>query len=688
MNKSNNNIKPQVLTSLHSSLPHHIRPNQGISNIKITNVQLKTSSIKHKRHCKPISTNYNSNLNVFLTAPSVNQDEKIKLSSETNINPNIKTHSIKVTTSHSYNNIFTKNSINSTNYITPNQNDSSLLKSTTSPFKQPKIISNIFIKEEQKTELVSHSFNKPKLFTKIKACSIIKSLSKISKPVQKQTLITKIQPNKNHNVINSNINQCNINETTSKSTIECELIDTNTEEEMIIHKPLISCNKKLICDFNYTSQLPTYKELEMNRINNLDKREITLKVLRKNLELRSNKKQYEINQEQEIGSVQSQRSNTTTTNEDTNSIAKLYLRTSTPIKLYSNKNITRNGKSDNKKENKRYKLITSFKSDSYFLSMFSYPNIFVKSQTNKIKNKQYPFIIIYSFLTLGDLYRKCLFINKTIFKDTLKYIYTKLRKDIFNRNNHKGKYDKTIKSLLIKTPKKEKNKNIDEIYFDYYRSNSIYEADISKDITRTFPNDNNFKRNGSKYRPLSNLLHAYSLFKPKIGYAQGLNFLFGSSLFLYEDLPSAFFFIHGMIKRFKIKEIFALQNNKLPQKIKKLGLFLKKHIGELCEYLESNYVNHEFFTTNWVLTLFSNGMKRNLLFIVWDFMIVLGWDFFDYFAVELLLSFKTDIIECSITQISRYMRELVGMNEFEQRFPCIIERTLDKMLIDKCKKYK
>jgi hypothetical protein len=34
------------------------------------------------------------------------------------------------------------------------------------------------------------------------------------------------------------------------------------------------------------------------------------------------------------------------------------------------------------------------------------------------------------------------------------------------------------------------------------------------------------------------------------------------------------------------------------------------------------------------------------------------------------------------------MRELVGMNEFEQRFPYIIERTLDKMLIDKCKKYK
>ena len=155
MNKSNNNFKPQVLTSFHSNLPHHLRQSQGISNIKITNVQFKTSAIKHKHHFKPISTNYNSNLNVFLTTPSVNQDEKIKLSSETSINPNIKTHSTKVTTSHSYNNIFMKNSINSTNDITTNHNDSSLLKSTTSPFKQQKTIGNIFIKEEQKTEFQS-----------------------------------------------------------------------------------------------------------------------------------------------------------------------------------------------------------------------------------------------------------------------------------------------------------------------------------------------------------------------------------------------------------------------------------------------------------------------------------------------------------------------------------------------------
>lgn len=569
--------------------------------------------------------------------------------------------------------------------------------------KQPNpIIPNIQIKNIQFTPKI-HSFSRFKRISHFKSNSLINippqtvvQDNKINLKQPYSFLNSKKQSHSSNNLINISNKQIlpitikeeqklavNSSKSTShikryshneiKSITNNELNETNhtLEEDMTIHKPNISCIKKLICDCNCNNNgyvLPSKRNEQRQ----------SMKIIKKNIEFYKNKKQFEMNQEQQVGTINSYKKQTMIINNNNNEISKSVVLVRTRNNFQEHNINTQFVFLNNKN-----RTPTPLKYDNYFLSMFSYNGIFIK----KIKETTTLNTFIYSYLSLGDLFKKCLFINKKVYKETLKYIFFKLKCELLHKYiNKNDSYNKSLKKLLIKKPKSELQKNIDEIYFNYYRSNSKYEMKIASDITRTFPLEKSFKKNGSLYRPLSNLLHTYSLFKPQIGYTQGLNFLFGNCLFLFDDLPSVFFYVHGMIKRLQMKSIFSYKNNSLSYRINQLGTFLLKNVGDVFIYLKDNYVNHEFFTTNWVLTLFSNGMKRNLVFIVWDFMIVFGWDFFDFFVVEMLNAFKKEIFDCNVKDLSKYMRDLIGMKEFEQKFMKIVEKVIEKMFIEKCNK--
>ena len=90
-------------------------------------------------------------------------------------------------------------------------------------------------------------------------------------------------------------------------------------------------------------------------------------------------------------------------------------------------------------------------------------------------------------------------------------------------------------------------------------------------------------------------------------------------------------------------------------------------------------LSHEFFTTNWMITLFSNSMEEKYLFIIWDFLIIYGWKFFRYFLVSILNTYKKNIME----ERQNKLKNLLKNNKFKQKFPEIINKTFELMLKNK-----
>ena len=232
-------------------------------------------------------------------------------------------------------------------------------------------------------------------------------------------------------------------------------------------------------------------------------------------------------------------------------------------------------------------------------------NIFCNQTKKELKK------CILSFL--NDKTIMCLsVINKQFYKNIRNIFYTNIYNKICkNKNNNFIK--KINESLLysISNDLKTNKSKLDSIY-DSCSTQTSYLDIILNDLSRTFPNDIKFQKNSIYYNKLYNILTKYSNYNTIIGYAQGLNFLFANALYLFDDEKNAFFYIDGLIKRFGLENYLAEKNPQLSVEINKFSKLLYKYIPDIVKFFDEKLVNHEFFTTDWILTLFSNSMKSNL----------------------------------------------------------------------------
>ena len=287
--------------------------------------------------------------------------------------------------------------------------------------------------------------------------------------------------------------------------------------------------------------------------------------------------------------------------------------------------------------------------------------------------------IIFEFFDISMLNTFTL-LNKKYYNSLKFIINNKIKVKILNfYKENENKYCNKIKLSLMKFSPLSKMSPLilHKKYIDLLlEKNNLYDKEIQKDLTRTFPNNLTFKYGNSNYNKLYHLLTVYSLYNPKIGYAQGVNFLVAHIIVLFEKEEDGFVFLDALLQKFEFEKLLGVEN-KLQNKLNNVGMYLKKHCPEIQNYLNSMNLSHEFFTTNWMITLFSNAMDDKYLFIVWDFLIIYGWKFFIYFEVSILNIYKDCILEEEQNKLTLFMKNLLKNDKFEQKFQIIIDQTFE-----------
>jgi hypothetical protein len=130
-----------------------------------------------------------------------------------------------------------------------------------------------------------------------------------------------------------------------------------------------------------------------------------------------------------------------------------------------------------------------------------------------------------------------------------------------------------------------------------------------------------------------------------------------------------------MINRFNLEYLIGI-NNKLTSKFKKIGNLIKNYNKKVYYYLDKNSLSHEFFTANWILTLFSNSiLKTQYLSIIWDYMIIFGWNFCYFFIIVIIKFYENDIISFNPDQVSEFMKNLLFSEKFNLNFELILDET-------------
>ena len=335
------------------------------------------------------------------------------------------------------------------------------------------------------------------------------------------------------------------------------------------------------------------------------------------------------------------------------------------ISISSNKNTI-----NNKKMKTRNKTEDKIKHKKLALNILG-QILFLNEKCLNIIFNYFDLEMINTFTLLNKKYYICFknIINNKI-KNKLLLFYKK--NNIFN-NNIKLSLMK-ISPLSKLSPLLLHKKYVDLLL----ENNNKYDKEIQKDLTRTFPDNLSFKYGNSNYNKLYHLLTVYSLYNQKIGYAQGINFLAAHIILLFNKEEDGFIFLDALLQKFEFEKLLGVEND-LHKKLNNIGMYLNKYCPEICAYLDSMNLSHIFFTTNWMLTLFSNSMDEKYLFIVWDFLIIYGWKFFRYFVVSILNIYKKNILEEEQNNLTFFMKKILRNEQFNIGFEEIINKAFELM---------
>ena len=176
--------------------------------------------------------------------------------------------------------------------------------------------------------------------------------------------------------------------------------------------------------------------------------------------------------------------------------------------------------------------------------------------------------------------------------------------------------------LLVTGAKELKlnNPNYYNIILNKYPENPISkrnENQILLDIYRTFPEDANF--NEEKINSLKNVLIAYSRRNCTLGYCQGFNYIVGKLLKVINNEENVFWIFTQIIENILPINYYydsagiIIDNNILFDILKKIDKELMQHFKKYqFELLIKNILY------KWLICLFSQRIKDELLFLIWD----------------------------------------------------------------------
>ncbi|CAG8479109.1 12494_t:CDS:2 [Racocetra fulgida] len=137
---------------------------------------------------------------------------------------------------------------------------------------------------------------------------------------------------------------------------------------------------------------------------------------------------------------------------------------------------------------------------------------------------------------------------------------------------------------------------LETMYSQLLSESSPYDKIIERDLARTFPHIDMFKEeNGKGQTGLWNILKAYSLYDPLVGYCQGLGFLVGPMLM-----------------------------NGLQLRLYQFSALLAQILPKLHEHFQRHAIHPAMFASQWFLSLFAYTYPLPLVLRIYDIVFAEG----------------------------------------------------------------
>ncbi|KAF9990362.1 hypothetical protein BGZ75_002142 [Mortierella antarctica] len=193
-------------------------------------------------------------------------------------------------------------------------------------------------------------------------------------------------------------------------------------------------------------------------------------------------------------------------------------------------------------------------------------------------------------------------------------------------------------------------------------------GDIELDLHRTFPTNILFGPGGHGIDKLKNILIAYSLHNPTVGYCQGMNLLAGTLLLTNNSEEEAFWILTAMLGRHLPEDYFTQQLLSPQADQRVLRELVQDIMPRLSVHFQEMHVDLTAVTFSWFLTLFTDCLPVETLLRVWDVFFVEGMMVVFKIAVAILWMNEKEILKCrNGAAVYCFMKQMtLGMHQADK----------------------
>ncbi|XP_049839541.1 TBC1 domain family member 4 isoform X3 [Schistocerca gregaria] len=192
------------------------------------------------------------------------------------------------------------------------------------------------------------------------------------------------------------------------------------------------------------------------------------------------------------------------------------------------------------------------------------------------------------------------------------------------------------------------------------------------DLGRTFPSHPFFSRPlGPGQLSLFNLLKAYSLLDPEVGYCQGLSFVAGV-LLLHMSEECAFLMLRHLMLQRGMRRQYVPDMGALQVQLYQISRLLRDTLPDLYAHFDTHDIAPTLYAAPWVLTLFASQFPLGFVVRIFDLLFFESTDVVVRVAVALLNEHREGLLACdNFEEIMDYLKGKV---------PSIDKATLDRIM--------
>jgi TBC1 domain family member 14 len=141
---------------------------------------------------------------------------------------------------------------------------------------------------------------------------------------------------------------------------------------------------------------------------------------------------------------------------------------------------------------------------------------------------------------------------------------------------------------------------------------------IERDLHRTMPELNMFREGEILHQSLKNILAAFTLYRPDLGYVQGMSFLAGSLLLNSHDEYLGFKYFANLVNKPLLFEFYSFNMARINIFYNVFMRLLSEKYPKLANAFTEHKVEPSIFLFEWVVAMFANILPIETSSRIWD----------------------------------------------------------------------